>query len=114
MELKKINIKQIDRQKGFDFMDEIRDGRSSDVDVMKLAAMLLVIVETENQLIDSVLQIAENNKPQQHTCSADQTIQELKQQIETVKKVQEGMGDMILQLQRKRKVSTLKERMIKK
>lgn len=63
-----IDIKTIDREKdGLDFLDEIRDGRSTDLDTIKVAAVLKVLIATvnyqEKRIEELELAVAENMKP---------------------------------------------------
>jgi hypothetical protein len=54
MQIAEIKIDKIDRKKGIDFMDTIRDGRSTDVDLLMNSAILLTILEKINEIVDHV------------------------------------------------------------
>lgn len=50
--MEKINIRAIDRRKGIDLHDDLRDGAAPDLDPIKVSAVIGVMTQTINQLID--------------------------------------------------------------
>jgi hypothetical protein len=58
-DLKKIDIKEINRKLGFDTLDDLRNARSDDFDTAKVSAVLKTIVDSFNALLDDYLQIKE-------------------------------------------------------
>lgn len=55
----KIDISKIDRKLGIDTHDLLRDGRSIDLDAIKVSAVLKVIVDKLNQMTNE-LEIVKN------------------------------------------------------
>lgn len=45
-----IDPKNLDKKSGFEFHDLVRDGRSTDLDPIKVSAVLNALVESNNQM----------------------------------------------------------------
>ena len=50
--MKKLDFKDIKREDGLPFHDKIRDGRSIDLDHLKVSFILQELIKTVNQLVD--------------------------------------------------------------
>ena len=53
-QIEKIQKEKIKRQAGFNYMDSMRDGKSTDIDTMMAAAIFITLIDKLNETIEYV------------------------------------------------------------